>query len=208
MAVPFFLKHTKLSCFVFNAPKTIFSHIVEKFIRCRAQFIYSTITPFLRGNKILDIGMGPGGLTCWLLCHGYQVQGIDVKNLSVYQDVQPTLYNGTQIPFHDKAFDTALLIHVLHHTSDPIAILREAQRVGKQVICIEDTYRTKIERLFVALNDMLGNFEFCVHEYKMRHEWKQIIAEHRWKLVYYKEWSKLFPPGGFGYGRYIMFVIE
>jgi ubiquinone/menaquinone biosynthesis C-methylase UbiE len=208
MALPFFLKHTKLFCFVPDTRTTIFSDIAGKFFRSRASFIYNIIVPFLHGNKVLDIGMGSGSLTCWLLRHGYQAQGIDVRNLSIYCDIQPILYNGIQIPFPDRAFDNALLIHVLHHTNNPAAILREAKRVSKRVICVEDTYRTKIEWLLVALNDMVGNFEFSAHKYKTQREWKQVITEHRWKLVCCKEWSRLFPPGGFGYGRYIIFVIE
>ncbi len=151
--------------------------------------------------------MGSGTTTCLLKRRGMDVQGVDVVNLSMYEDLAPKLYNGTKLPYKDKAFDQAIIIHALHHCSEPLTVLAEAMRVAKRVIFIEDTYRNKFEKMLVSSCDALGNFEFYHHQYRSVADWKKVIAKNGWKTIRKEEWSETVPHNFF-YGRYCMFVIE
>ncbi|MCH2440074.1 MAG: class I SAM-dependent methyltransferase [Candidatus Poseidoniia archaeon] len=42
--------------------------------------------------------------------------------------LDPVIFDGKQIPFEDDAFDLAIVLTVLHHTSNPEEVLREAMR--------------------------------------------------------------------------------
>jgi len=47
-------------------------------------------------------------------------------------------FDGTSIPFPDRSFDTLVFVDVLHHTNDPVLLLREAARVARNTIVIKD----------------------------------------------------------------------
>jgi len=44
------------------------------------------------------------------------------------------LADGARLPFREDVFDTVLLDEVLEHVPDPVALLREARRVGRRVV--------------------------------------------------------------------------
>lgn len=89
--------------------------------------------------KALEIGIGTGRVSLPLAGHVGLVAGADIssemmKVLLVKRNdeaVYPTQADGTQLPYADKCFDAVLIVHVLHLVPDPIAILRDVQRVLK-----------------------------------------------------------------------------
>ena len=85
---------------------------------------------FPRNAKVLDIGCGSG----WLADHFENYTGVDsmaeaaaaasAKGRNVLQaDVDEAL------PFEDASFDGVIIKDVLEHVRDPVAVVREAQRV-------------------------------------------------------------------------------
>lgn len=128
----------------------------------------------------LDVGCGNGGLCHSLKAKGYQIQPLDVKNISFFEDVQPLVYDGERFPYEDNSFDTVLIITVLHHTPEPEAILREAQRVArKKIILMEDIYRNPLQKHLTFFMDSLVNFEFDGHPHTNKNDagWKQTFQE-------------------------------
>ena len=182
------------------------SGVTKAILRKKAISTFGHIQDNILGNKILDIGMGAGGISYYLKEQGFDVTGINVNNFSLYEALKPIIYDGHTIPFEDKTFDTAILVHVLHHCENRFEVLNEALRVSKRVIVIEDTYRTKFEHLIVSLNDCLGNFEFFQHKYLTVAEWQNYLKKEVIKVVGSKEWSEF--TYGLLYGRYIMYVLE
>lgn len=126
-------------------------------------------------GSILDIGSGRGVVTSVLRERGFAVTPLDVRNRSQEPALSPVVYDGTAIPFPDNAFDCALLLTVLHHTPDPDAVLREAVRVARRIIIIEDVYTNTLQKHTTFFTDSLFNLEFRGHPHSNRTdtEWRQ-----------------------------------
>ncbi|MBT3224596.1 MAG: class I SAM-dependent methyltransferase, partial [Proteobacteria bacterium] len=61
-------------------------------------------------DQILDVGTGNGGVCRALMKEGFTVQPIDVKDISLFEEVQPIVYDGETLPFGEDSFDVSLLI--------------------------------------------------------------------------------------------------
>ena len=144
------------------------------------------IEPWLdRSDQLLEIGSGPGSVLTEFRAAGYAVEGLDVSD-SAYEDgLKATLYDGAYMPFDDGAFDTALLLTVLHHTPDPEAILKEAVRVARRVIIIEDVFESAWQRKYTKVADSITNLEFFGHPHTNRSdpEWRDTFNRLELDLV-------------------------
>jgi SAM-dependent methyltransferase len=90
-------------------------------------------------GSLLDVGCGDGGVTADVAQRvpGLRVEGIDV--LARPRCAIPMqIYDGHRFPFGDRSFDFVLFTDVLHHTPDPLGLLREARRVARRAILIKD----------------------------------------------------------------------
>jgi len=144
----------------------------------RAEEIFRHIKPFLkRSDKILEIGAGSGDIAKVLKNHDYDVAVLDVQDISFWDDVRPIIYDGKKMPFSDGSFDAALLITVLHHTMDPEAILREAKRVSKKVIVIEDIFIGPFQKYLTFMMDSFINLEFINHPHLNKDDtaWREVF---------------------------------
>lgn len=130
-------------------------------------------------DKILDVGCGPGSVCSLLRRHGHDVAPLDVRDLSFSAEVRPILYDGCRMPFADAAFDVALLLTVLHHTPDPGATLREARRVARRLVIIEDIYSNWVQRWLTCFTDSLMNLEFSGHPHTNQSDagWKSLFND-------------------------------
>ena len=99
---------------------------------------------------------------------------IDIVDSSYSADLRPDVYDGISFPYNDGAYTTALLLTVLHHTLDPDAILREAARIARRVIIIEDVYDSVWQRKYTKIADSITNLEFFGHPHTNRSdsEWR------------------------------------
>ena len=206
MPIPFIVKTAKGLSSRSVEEANLWSRIIHGVMKRKADEMWKHIGKYVKGKKILDVGMGSGSIACLLNKKGLTVTSVDVANLSIYEDLKPVIYGGHKLPFKDNQFDTAVIIHVLHHCEDGLEVLKEAKRVAKRVVFIEDTYRNAVEWFFDAVFASLGNFEFWWHTYRKVSEWKEILHRNGWKVKAFEEWSEM----GIAslYGRYCMFVIE
>lgn len=105
--------------------------------------------PLPRGARVLDLGCGRGYVGALLEREfGCVAVGCDVApgNEALRRFC---LFDGGRLPFRSRAFDATLLCFVLHHTDDPVALLREAARVTRgRILVLEDTPRCRLDRVW------------------------------------------------------------
>lgn len=147
----------------------------------------SQFRDFLRqGDRILDLGSGPGSVCQLLRARGYAVTPVDVRDVALDPRAHPQLYDGRRLPFADGAFDVALLLTVLHHTHEPELVLAEAARVARRVIVTEDVYVSMRQKYLTWWTDSLLNLEFRGHPHTNRTDaaWRALFAALGWRLVH------------------------
>jgi SAM-dependent methyltransferase len=189
-----------------DEPVEFYPKLVSGFLKIKFDSVWKRISPYVIGKDLLDVGTGVGGIAADLSRLGFRITSIDVDNSSLYIEFPTQIYDGVNFPFTDNYFDTAIVIHVLHHCSDRIRVLKEAMRVSKRVIFIEDTYRNNFEKFVVSVNDMIGNGEYYFHPYSTQNEWASIVEDFGWKVIHKEEYSEFIYK--ILYGRYTLFVIE
>src|SRR5258707_558642 len=76
--------------------------------------------------RVLDVGCGDGLLTSLIAQErpDLSVSGVDVL-VREGTRIPVQAFDGRTLPYDAKAFDATLLIDVLHHTEDPMILLRE-----------------------------------------------------------------------------------
>ncbi len=176
------------------------------FFNIKSKFLFKKLQNHIKGKTILDIGTGSGAFAAHLQLNGYEVETVDVKDSSIFNEFPNKIYDGQNLPYQNKQFQTAFLIYVLHHCQDRKRVLQEALRVSERVIFIEDTYRNKLEWLWIALKDSIGNQEYYLHKYNTPAEWQKILKAENCNILFENSYSRF--EYYFFYGRYVMFVIE
>lgn len=164
----------------------------------RAAEIVLRLEPYLEeGDRILDLGCGMCNISELVQLRGHEVVAADIKSVSYVDDINPVIYDGKILPFKDSAFDLCLLITVLHHTKDPEAIVKEAMRVSKKLIIIEDIYVNPFHKYVIYAFDSILNFEYFNHPHsnKSDRQWKTlffnlnlelIATNYKWTLLFIK----------------------
>lgn len=88
---------------------------------------------------VLDVGSGDGllGQLISQIRPDVTIKGIDVM-VRPRTHIPTEKYDGERIPYGDTSFDGVMFVDVLHHTTDPMILLREAARVARRTIIIKD----------------------------------------------------------------------
>jgi SAM-dependent methyltransferase len=141
---------------------------------------FSQLAP--RSASVLDVGCGDGLISAVLQSRrpDLVVTGIDVLPRS-HTHIPVDMFDGSSIPFDDQSFDSVLFSDVLHHTSDPAILLREARRVSRQGVLIKDHNRNGLlagPRL--RFMDWVGNARFGValpYNYWTERQWHDAWRE-------------------------------
>lgn len=108
----------------------------KKRIRMWRERLKTLNSLFTKKGKLLDIGCGEGLFLELAKNNGWDVTGTEVSPFAVsygkerlgLQILQGEIMN---IRFPDKSFDVVTMWHVLEHTIDPIATLKEVRRIIK-----------------------------------------------------------------------------
>ncbi|MEM6505078.1 MAG: methyltransferase domain-containing protein [Planctomycetota bacterium] len=127
-------------------------------------------------GEVLDIGAGDGELAAAILEHkpGLTFRGLEtlVRDDTAIP-IEP--FDGQSIPLGDNATDYALFSDVLHHTEDPMVLLREAVRVARKGVLIKDhLVQGLLARPTLRFMDNIGNRRFGVvlpHNYWTPKQW-------------------------------------
>ncbi|KKS80441.1 MAG: Methyltransferase type 11 [Candidatus Beckwithbacteria bacterium GW2011_GWA2_43_10] len=157
--------------------KTMFRKIVRK----RSETVVNRIMPYIRNsNKIIDIGSGMGDVAGLIKAQGKNITPVDVAGFHGPRMIKTIIYDGKTLPFKNKSFDTALLLTVMHHTPDPEMVFKEATRVAKEIVVIETSYTTPLNRFLTIISDTIGNLrlEAFWGSYKTDKQWKKFFNDH------------------------------
>lgn len=158
----------------------------KKQILARARIKVNRILPFLEsGQRIIDVGSGNGGVSHLLMQRGCNVKPVDIGDKSFFEEAKPQIADGSALPFESRTFDTALLLTVLHHTSNPEAVLEEAKRVASNIIVMEDVYDNTFQKYLTFFADSMVNWEFKGHPHtnKKDSEWRKLFEQKGLTLV-------------------------
>lgn len=137
------------------------------------------------GERIIEIGSGPGSVALMLKRRGFDVTAVDVRDLSFSDEVRPRIYDGENLPYEDTEFDVALILTVLHHAHNPEAVVLEAKRVARRVIVIEDIFTRITSKYITFAADCIVNLEFFDHPHNNKTDegWKDLFKRSGLKLV-------------------------
>jgi len=98
----------------------------------------NAISDALKGCKtVLDVGVGTGRFAKPLSEHGFHITGMDISRNMMLKAREKGVNNLVladmhEMPFQDKSFDAAIVIHVLHIIADWPKVLRDVGRVTKR----------------------------------------------------------------------------
>lgn len=109
---------------------------------------------------IIDIGAGKGLLAQALTQQlDARVTMVDVASYN-QSNLPLAICDSRALAFATDSFDYALLSFVLHHSQQPDAILREALRVAREVIVIENDVRGKWRQWLTQIIDSYPALRF------------------------------------------------
>ena len=109
----------------------------------RVNVLCSHLSEVIPANaRVLDVGCGDGLLASLIMQQrpDIEVQGIDVL-VRPQTHIPVHSFDGQVFPFDDASFDVVMFNDVLHHTDDPLVLLREAVRTARQAIVLKDHTR-------------------------------------------------------------------
>jgi SAM-dependent methyltransferase len=133
------------------------------------------------GGRVLDLGCGDGliGGKVAGLRTDLHIVGMDIDaRADAPLPVQP--FDGRTVPMADRSIDTVLLVDVLHHASDPLQLLREANRVADDAIVLKDvTIPGRLDEPTLRFMDWVGNARHGVplpYNFWSQREWREAFA--------------------------------
>jgi SAM-dependent methyltransferase len=133
--------------------------------------------------EVLDVGCGDGliGSLISELRPDVTVSGIDIQvrgSDQAHIPVEP--FDGVSIPRADHSVDVVMLVDVLHHADDPLALLTEAARVADRAIVLKDvTPLGPLSGLTLRFMDWVGNARHDVplpYTFWSQEEWRRAFS--------------------------------
>jgi SAM-dependent methyltransferase len=148
--------------------------------------------------SVLDVGTGDGWIA--LVVAGRRpdltISGIDVLERTGTH-VAVRLFDGSRIPYPDRSVDAVMFVDVLHHTDDPLALLREARRVARHAIVIKDHCRDGLlAGATLRLMDWIGNAPHGVvlpYNYWSSSQWEQAFEALNLRAIHWDTNLQLYP---------------
>lgn len=134
------------------------------------------------GATVIDVGCGDGliGALVQQRRPDVSVTGFDVGVRSAVH-ITVNEFDGHRIPVADDGAEAVMLVDVMHHADDPIALLREAARVADRAILLKDvmTLGPLSEPTLQAM-DWVGNARHGVplpYNFWSQAQWREAFAE-------------------------------
>ena len=134
------------------------------------------------GARVLDVGSGDGWVAHLVQQRrpDLRLHGVDV--LVRHNTFVPvSAFDGLHLPEPDGSYDAVLFVDVLHHTENPVILLKEAVRVATKAIVIKDHTANGIHASrILKFMDRVGNRRYGValpYNYWPEERWRRTFAE-------------------------------
>lgn len=162
--------------------------------------------------SVLDVGCGDGHLAARLrekrpdiVVEGIEVLARDKAWIPVQH------FDGLTIPYKSASMDVVMFIDVLHHTDDPVSLLREAARVARKSIIIKDHLADGfLAESTLHFMDRIGNARYGVAlpgNYWRLSQWEKAFDALALAPVEWREKLRLYPKiVDMWFGRSLHFV--
>lgn len=164
------------------------------------------------GASVLDIGCGDGTIASRIaqLRPDIAIQGVEFM-VRPECAIECRSFDGLTLPFPDASFDLCLFVDVLHHTQDPLILLREATRVTRGFVLLKDHVKENIlDDITLRLMDWVGNRPHGVvltYNYQSRKQWAAYFSMRGLKEENWNRTIPLYPrPFGLVVGRGLHFI--
>ena len=171
-------------------------HVLGRRVRVLSTHVAELLPP---GARVLDVGCGDGLMARAVLDRrpDLDIRGIDVL-VREGAAIPVAPFDGTRIPAADKSVDAVMFVDVLHHTTDPTVLLREAARVARQAVVIKDHLAdAPLAGLTLRFMDRVGNARHGValpYTYWRRAQWQQAFDALGLVVEVWREQLSLYPP--------------
>jgi len=131
--------------------------------------------------RVLDVGAGDGWMARAIKQKrpDLELRGLDVL-VREKTHVPVAQFDGKHLPEADHSYDVVMFVDVLHHTQDPMVLLKEAVRIARQGILIKDHVADGLfARRTLKFMDRIGNQRFGValpHNYWGESQWRNSFS--------------------------------
>jgi SAM-dependent methyltransferase len=124
----------------------------------RVRVLSGALAPLLPPGLLADVGCGSGTVSVAIAALRPDVvpEGFDVL-LRPGCAIPARAFDGRRLPLPDGAADSALLVDVLHHAEDPVALLAECARVARVVVVKDHLSHGPFDERVLAFMDWIGN---------------------------------------------------
>lgn len=163
-------------------------------------------------STLLDVGCGDGAIASIV---SQSINGLTVSGAEYAPRPDCAIpcvgFDGVHLPFPDQSFDGCLFVDVLHHSEDPLVILRDASRVCRDFILIKDHFaENTLDHMTLRFMDWVGNRPHGVilpYTYLSEQEWHKLYRNAGLIELQVEREIPLYPvPFSFVFGRTLHFI--
>lgn len=124
----------------------------------RVRVLSGALAPLLPSGLLVDVGCGSGTVSAAIAALRPDVvpAGFDVL-LRPGCAIPARAFDGRRLPLPDGAAASALLVDVLHHAEDPVALLAECARVARVVVVKDHLAQGRGDERILGFMDWVGN---------------------------------------------------
>lgn len=124
----------------------------------RVRVLVRAIVPHLPPGRLLDVGCGDGAVAAAIRAVRPDVTpvGLDVLPRPTCRG-EVAAFDGSRLPVADGSAEAAVLVDVLHHAADPVALLAECARAARVVVVKDHLSRSALDERVLAFMDWVGN---------------------------------------------------